>query len=154
MNKVTLIALFGATALGLSACGSHTTNNTTTTTTSSNSVAPAAPAGGGNSAAPAGGDTAGSGDAQGAEHNQNFTLVNHSGHTLVTLQVSPNSSDQWGPDILGRETLANGESADVTFPRGEQACNWDIRATYDDHDTTDQRNVNLCETTSVEITGG
>ena len=158
MNKFSLIALLGASALGLSACGSHTsTTNTTTSTATTNTVAPAAPAGG-NSAAPAGGDEAASGSESqsggGAEHNQNFTLVNHSGHTLVTLNVSASNDNQWGPDILGRDTLANGESADITFPRGEQQCNWDIRATYDDNDTTDQRGVNLCETTTVTITGG
>ena len=154
MNKIALIALLGASALGLSACGSHTATSNTSTTTTTNTVAPMAPAGG-NSAAPAGGDTAGSGDAQsgGEEHNQNFSLVNHSGHTLVTLNVSPSDSNQWGGDILGRDTLANGESADITFPRGTQQCQWDIRATYDDNDTTDQRGVNLCETTTVTITG-
>lgn len=159
MNKLSLIALLGATAIGLAGCGTHSsTTNTTTTTTTSNTVAPAAPAGGSNTAA--GGSTADAGTAgpeQGSsagQHNQNFTLVNHSGHTLVTLNVSPSDSSQWGPDILGRDTLANGESADITFPRGTEQCNWDIKATYDDNDTTDQRGVNLCTTTSVEITGG
>lgn len=160
MNKLSLIALLGATAIGLAGCGTHSsTTNTTTTTTTSNTVAPAAPAGGSsNSAAPAGGDTATGGSESGGggseQHNQNFTLINHSGHTLVTLNVSPSDSSQWGPDILGRDTLANGESADITFPRGTEQCNWDIKATYDDNDTTDQRGVNLCTTTSVEITGG
>lgn len=161
MNKLSLIALLGATAIGLAGCGTHSsTTNTTTTTTTSNTAAPAAPAGGSsNSAAPAGGDTATGGSESGGgsgseQHNQNFTLINHSGHTLVTLNVSPSDSSQWGPDILGRDTLANGESADITFPRGTEQCNWDIKATYDDNDTTDQRGVNLCTTTSVEITGG
>ena len=157
MNKLSLIALLGASAIGLSACGGHTsTTNTTTTTTTSNTVTPAAPAGG-NMAAAGGSDdgaaTAGSETSGGGEHNQNFTMINHSGHTLVTLNVSPSDSNQWGPDILGRDTLANGESADITFPRGTDQCNWDIRATYDDNDTTDQRGVNLCTTSSVTITG-
>ena len=71
---------------------------------------------------------------------------------MATLNVSPTGDDQWGPDILGREVLANGESASITFPRGETQCQWDIRATYDDGDTTDARGVNLCELTTVTLT--
>lgn len=83
---------------------------------------------------------------------QDFTIHNNSGHVVVTLNVSPNSSNNWGPDILGREVLANGESAEITFDRNEDECVWDIRATYDDGDTGDWRGINLCETTDVNLT--
>ena len=71
---------------------------------------------------------------------------------IVTLNVSPSSSSQWGPDILGREVLANGEDAEVTFDRDEDHCNYDIRVTYDDGTANDERGINLCETTEVEFT--
>ena len=71
---------------------------------------------------------------------------------IVTLNVSPSSSSQWGPDILGREVLANGEDAEVTFDRDEDHCNYDIRVTYDDGTENDERGINLCETTEVEFT--
>ena len=32
---------------------------------------------------------------------QDFTIVNNTGHTVMTLNVSPTSEDEWGPDILG-----------------------------------------------------
>ena len=83
---------------------------------------------------------------------QDFTIVNNSGHTVMTLNVSPTSEDEWGPDILGEQVLANGESAAITFDRGTDHCNYDIRATYDDGDTGDWRNVNLCETTTITLT--
>ena len=83
---------------------------------------------------------------------QNFTIVNNTGHTVVTLNVSPSSENSWGPDILGRDTLANGESASITFPHSETACNFDIKATYDDNDTTDARGVNLCQVATVTLT--
>ncbi len=83
---------------------------------------------------------------------QDFTIHNNSGHTVVTLNVSPTSSNQWGPDILGRDVLANGESAQVTFDRNEDQCIWDIRATYNDGDSGDWRGINLCETTDVSLT--
>ncbi len=83
---------------------------------------------------------------------QDFTLKNRTGHVIVTLNVSPSSSNQWGPDILGREVLANGEDAEVTFDRDEDHCDYDIRVTYDDGTENDERGINLCETTEVEFT--
>ena len=38
---------------------------------------------------------------------QDFTIVNNTGHTVLTLNVSPNEEDEWGPDILGGEVLAD-----------------------------------------------
>ena len=83
---------------------------------------------------------------------QDFTIHNRSGYVIMTLNVSPNSSNQWGPDILGREVLANGESTEISFDRNEDECVWDIRATYEDGDTSDLRGINLCETTDLTFT--
>jgi hypothetical protein len=83
---------------------------------------------------------------------QDFTVKNSTGHVIVTLNVSPNSSNHWGPDILGREVLADGEEAEVSFDRNEDQCIWDIRVTYDDGTENDERGINLCETTEVEFT--
>jgi hypothetical protein len=83
---------------------------------------------------------------------QDFTINNHTGHVIVTLNVSPTSSNQWGPDILGRDVLADGESAEVSFDRDEDHCIWDIRVTYDDGTENDERGINLCETTDVTFT--
>ena len=83
---------------------------------------------------------------------QDFTVTNHTGHTIVTLNVSPHTDTRWGPDILGRDTLANGEQAEVTFDRNEDQCSWDIKVTYDDGTANDLRAVDLCHTTEVEFT--
>jgi hypothetical protein len=83
---------------------------------------------------------------------QDFTLTNSTGHVIMTLNVSPSDSNRWGPDILGRDVLADGESAEVSFDRNEDDCEWDIRVTYDDGTHNDERGINLCETTEVEFT--
>lgn len=82
---------------------------------------------------------------------QNFAVVNQTGFVVVSLNVSPSAEINWGPDILGREVLANGETAQVSFDRGEGICQWDIRVTYSDGDTGDWRQVNLCEVTEVTL---
>ena len=147
MKSIYLTGALFASALALAGCGGVSTNKAPTNTTS-NAAAPAAPAG--NTAA--GGEAGAAPAAAGDQTNQNFTLTNNTGHVVVTLNVSPSNEDSWGPDILGRDVLANGESAEITFPRAETQCQWDIRATYDDGDTTDQRGVNLCELTTVTLT--
>jgi hypothetical protein len=148
MKKIYLAGAMLASALAIAGCNNNAAENKAAPAT--NAAAPAAPAdgnvagGGEEGAAPA----APAGDAT----NQNFTLNNNTGHVVVTLNVSPNNEDAWGPDILGRDVLANGESAQISFPRTETQCLWDIRATYDDGDTTDARGVNLCELTTVNLT--
>ena len=83
---------------------------------------------------------------------QDFTITNHTGQTVMTLNVSPTSENSWGPDILGVDVLGNGESAEISFDRDQDECVWDIRVTYEDGDTGDWRGINLCETTDVELT--
>ena len=80
---------------------------------------------------------------------QDFTLKNRTGHVIVTLNVSPSNSNNWGPDILGMDVLGDGEDAEVSFDRDEDQCMWDIRVTYDDGDVNDERGINLCETTDI-----
>lgn len=83
---------------------------------------------------------------------QDFTITNSTGHTIVTLNVSPTASNQWGPDILGRDVLPTGEQAEISFDRDEDHCMWDVRATYDDGTANDLRRVNLCELSELEFT--
>ena len=83
---------------------------------------------------------------------QDFTVINRTGHVIVTMNVSPSSSSRWGQDILGREVLANGEQAAVSFDNDEDQCVFDIRVTYDDGTANDERGVNLCEVSTVEFT--
>jgi len=117
----------------------------------SNTAAPAEQAAGeepANETAPAeGGGATAEGGAQ-----QDFTLVNNTGRTLMTLNVSPNDQNEWGPDILGSATVPNGGSGQVAFARGQEQCLWDLRATFDDGETGDWRGVNLCETATVTLT--
>jgi hypothetical protein len=150
MRKLYLTGALFASALAIAGCNKAATTNNAAAPAASNAAAPAAPA------APAGGNTAGgdTGAAPAGGAQQNFTITNNTGHTVVTLNVSPSNENSWGPDILGRDTLANGESAQITFPRGETQCNFDIKATYDDGGTTDARNVNLCQVATVTLTAG
>ena len=82
---------------------------------------------------------------------QDFTITNNTGQTIMTLNVSPSNEAAWGPDLLGDGVLPNGGQAEISFDNEEERCAWDIRVTYENGGTGDWRGINLCETTEVEL---
>jgi hypothetical protein len=150
--RITTGMLFFAAA-ALAGCGGSGSGNGS----AGNGTAPAS-----NAAAPAAGNEGGAPPAEGnategespgaAGSQQDFTIVNNTGQTVMTLNVSPSDQNSWGPDILGQDVLANGQQGQIQFARGQEQCNWDIRATFEGGETGDWRNVNLCETTTITLT--
>jgi hypothetical protein len=62
---------------------------------------------------------------------QDFTVVNHTGVEIKALYVSPSKANTWGEDILGQDTLGDGDSVAIHFPRSERSKVWDLRV--EDH---------------------
>ena len=149
MKSLSVTAALLASALALAGCnrGAAPANNTAAPKPAENSAEPA-PAPATNEAE---GEEGAAPSTSVGTARQNFSVVNGTGHTVQTLNVSPTTEDEWGPDILGTDVLQNGQTAQVTFDRAETQCNYDIRATYDDGDTTDVRNVNLCQVATVNL---
>lgn len=46
---------------------------------------------------------------------QDFILHNETGVEIHELYVSPVTTDDWEDDVLGRDTLPDGESVKITF---------------------------------------
>ena len=63
---------------------------------------------------------------------QDFTLVNQTGSNIHYVFVSPHSSSDWGSDIMGRDSLPNGNAVKVQFAPNTSVATWDIRVEYDD----------------------
>jgi hypothetical protein len=83
---------------------------------------------------------------------QDFTLDNATGYDLKNLYIGPTSSNDWGDDILGQDTLVNGQSVEIHFPGGRgETCQWDLKVTYNDDTSHEWRDVNLCAISSVTI---
>lgn len=142
-------------AAALAGCGGNESGNAAAgnaAVPASNAAAPAAGNEGGAAPAPEGAGEGESAAAAGAQ--QDFTIVNNTGQTVMTLNVSPSDQNSWGPDILGQGVLPNGQQGQVQFARGQEQCNWDIRATFEGGQTGDWRGVNLCETTTITLTAG
>ena len=82
---------------------------------------------------------------------QDFTLVNATGHTVNEVYVSPSSADDWEEDVLGQDVLANGGRTEIRFDRDVDACLWDLRVVYSDGEAAEWAGFNLCEISVIAI---
>jgi len=63
---------------------------------------------------------------------QDFLLHNQTGVEIHSLYVSPHSADDWEEDILGKDTLAAGDSLKITFEDRDKHVHWDLKVTGKD----------------------
>ena len=82
---------------------------------------------------------------------QDFTLINGTGHTINEVYVSPSAVDDWEEDVLGRDALPDGARTTIRFDRSADACLWDLRVVYTDGETADWAGFNLCEISVIAI---
>jgi hypothetical protein len=86
-----------------------------------------------------------------AADRRDFYVYNKGEEPIYYLRVSHISEDKWGDDILGTDVLEPDDRIKVTFSDGEDLCYYDIQVQYKDGDKREKRDVNLCETESVEF---
>jgi len=82
---------------------------------------------------------------------QDFTLVNQTGVEIHSLHVAPHSSDEWGEDILGKDTLANGDSLEITFGKHDRAHHWDLRIEDEKGNSVTWENLDLMKIEEVTL---
>lgn len=86
-----------------------------------------------------------------AQGKQDFTLVNQTGVSINELYVSPHTTNNWEEDILGQDTLANGDSVDITFSRTERAAKWDLKVVDKEGNSIEWENLNLLEISKLTL---
>ena len=85
--------------------------------------------------------------------NADFTLVNATGYPISELFVSPAKAKSWGPDILGKHVINNGEAWKITFPQSKDQCIQDMQITFeDDNSKVVWEELNLCEISKITLT--
>lgn len=156
MNKRTLIGGFATALLAATvACSSGTTTTTTNTNTSAtNANAANRTATANNSTAANTNSTSSANNANStssAAVNQDFTLVNKTGVEIHAVHVSPHDKDDWEEDVLGRDTLPDGESIEIKFPREEKAAMWDLRVEDKAGNHIEWENLNLMEISKITL---
>jgi len=81
---------------------------------------------------------------------RDFELINNTGADIHNVYVSPSNLTDWGPDILGRDILPDGDSVTITFARFSPGnCLYDIKVVTENGDEGTLGQVNLCETDTV-----
>ena len=82
---------------------------------------------------------------------QDFTLVNDTGVEVHHVFISPHDSDEWGEDILGEDTLADGESVHIKFSRKEKSALWDLKIADKEGNSIRWEGLDLPEISKVTI---
>jgi hypothetical protein len=82
---------------------------------------------------------------------QDFTLVNKTGVEIHGLYVSPADANKWGKDILGKDTLADGQSAEIKFHEDEEAEKWDLRIEDKDGHAIEWEDLNLMKISKITL---
>lgn len=90
------------------------------------------------------------GDAR-AQAQQDFVLVNRTGYTIDEVYVSASSVTNWEEDLMGDDSLENGQQLNVRFNRATSECSFDIKVVYDDQETAEFRGINLCQVSRVTL---
>jgi hypothetical protein len=84
---------------------------------------------------------------------RDFVLENDSYQTILSVYVSPASSDWWGLDVLGDNLLYGGYHTPIRFNANSgDACHYDIKVITMDFRPTYLWDVNLCDTYVVNFT--
>ena len=82
---------------------------------------------------------------------QDFTVVNKTGVEIYALFVSPADQNEWGEDILGKDTLPAGESTEIEFDPEEEAAKWDLRIQDKDGNAIEWTDLDLTEIAKVTL---
>ena len=83
---------------------------------------------------------------------QDFKLVNKTGYQLKALYVAPSKSDDWEDDVLGQDTLDDGQAVNVHFNPKTNTCTFDLKVVYSDDDSNAVwQKIDLCTVEKITI---
>lgn len=82
---------------------------------------------------------------------RDFTLVNSTGDAIDQVFVESVKSDEWGDDVMGRDSLEDGESVDISFEGYGSQCVFDMKAVYADGEAVVWYDINLCKISRLTL---
>ncbi len=85
------------------------------------------------------------------ESDQHFALTNGRPTTMMYFYASPSGVNDWEEDIFGDSVLPPSESVLITIDDGQEACNYDFRAIFEDGSDSQAYEVNLCELSAYTV---
>lgn len=82
---------------------------------------------------------------------QDFVLVNKTGYDIAEVYVSPANDKEWGEDIMGKDTLDDGDRVTIEFSHKEKECDWDMKIVFDDEEEAVWEDFNLCKVREITL---
>ena len=73
-----------------------------------------------------------------------FEIDNESSSTMTALFITSNDDPSWEEDIL-EEDIEPGDVVEITVDDELPGCEYDLKIEYDDGDTEEVEDVDLCE---------
>ncbi len=87
-----------------------------------------------------------------AVYDQDFTLMNNTGETIVSIYLSPTKANKWSAqDELGDYVLKHGYEVDINFSPFDEARYWDIRAEFADGSYAEWYNFDLFSISRITL---
>jgi hypothetical protein len=90
----------------------------------------------------------------GAAHaaDRHVEIVNQTGMTLTKFYASNTGTRSWEEDILGRDTLADGETVMININDGTGVCKFDFKAVFENGQSLEKGNIDVCSVSSFTYT--
>ena len=82
---------------------------------------------------------------------QDFVLHNETGVEIHEVYVSPVTSDDWEENVLGKDTLPEGESVKITFDDRDKHSHWDLKVTDGKGNSIEWHDLNLVEISELAL---
>jgi hypothetical protein len=82
---------------------------------------------------------------------QDFVLSNETGVEIHELYVSPVTTEDWEEDVLGVDTLADGDSVKVVFDDRDKHVHWDLKVVDGKGNSIEWHDLNLIEISEVTL---
>ena len=86
-----------------------------------------------------------------ADANKKVKIINETRHAMVQFHASRVGTKSWEEDILGQDTLANGESLKISFDDRDKRVHWDLKVTDKEGNSLEWEDLNLVEISEVTL---
>lgn len=82
----------------------------------------------------------------GAAHaaDRHVDIINKTGMTLTKFYASSTGTRSWEEDILGRDTLDDGETITININDGTGACKFDFKAVFENGQSIEKGAIDVC----------
>jgi hypothetical protein len=82
---------------------------------------------------------------------QDFTINNETGVEIYQVFTSPASTNEWQEDVMGADTLPDGESVEISFDGNEEAELWDLKVADSEGNSIVWTRLNLMEISTLTL---